>query len=116
MGLTVVEPETGEALEAETALALLKAVTEAEVLATQRVDVEAEEVVEDLEVEEEASVAEVDGEEDEAASTRLKDHQHLLLQHPLLAIPESVLLESLSRCFAPKVFLPSTSSLMVTWL
>jgi hypothetical protein len=95
MALTVVEPETGEALEVEIALALLKVATEVEVLVIRRVVVGAEEVVEDPEVDEEASVVEV-GVEDEAASTRQKDHQHQLRQRPLRAIPELAILESLS--------------------
>ena len=95
MALTVVEPETGEALEVEIAPALLKVATEAEVLVIPRVVVEAEEAVEDPEVDEEVSVAEV-GVEDEVPTTRQKDHQHQLRQHPLRAIPEHTIPESLS--------------------
>jgi hypothetical protein len=97
--LAVVEPETGEALEVVVPLTPLKVVTEVAVLVTQRVDVEAEAVV-----------------EVEAASTRQKDHQHQLRQHPLQAIPEHPLLEFISRCSVPKVYLPRTSSLVVTQL
>ena len=113
--LAGVEPETGEVPEVVVPLTPLKVVIEVAVLVTQREDVEAEVVVEDPEAHVVVSVVEA-AVEVEAASTRQKDHQHQLRQHPLQAIPEHPLLESISRCFVPKVYLPRTSSLMVTRL
>lgn len=113
--LAVEELEVGEAREVVTALVLLKVDTEAEVLATQRVDVVAEAVGEALEEDEVSSVAEVDVVV-EAHSAKEKDHQHPPKRNPLPAIPERALLEPVLRCLLPKVHLPSTSSLMVTWL